>query len=198
MFTGIVEDIGIVRKLDRRRGSLILTIESKKIAPNVESDDSVAIEGVCLTVIGSNASAFRVQAVEETLKKTTLGRLKVGNGVNLERALVFNGAIGGHFVLGHVDGMTTVREIERRESSWVFWFTIGKNFAQYLIPVGSVAINGVSLTIATLRKSTFAVSIIPHTMQATTFKTLRKGNKVNVEYDVLGKYVERLMEARRK
>lgn len=198
MFTGIVEEVGIVKKLKRKRGSVVLSIGSKRVAPKVKTDDSVAIDGVCLTVIGSDKSSFTVQAVEETLKKTTLGRLREGSGVNLERALVMNGAFGGHFVLGHVDGITTVRKIETKESSWVFWFTIDKRFAQYLVPVGSIAINGVSLTIALLKKSAFAISIIPHTMEATTFRSLRKGGIVNVEYDVLGKYVERLLDARLK
>lgn len=196
MFTGLVEAVGTIQSVEEDGGSVLFRIASTRISAKVKVNDSVAIEGVCLTVLESDKKGFLVQAVEETLKKTTLGGFSVGRKVNLERPLVFDGAVGGHFVLGHVDGMTTLQAIQPRESSRVFWFTIDKKCEQYLIPVGSIAINGVSLTISELKKQTFAVSIIPHTMNVTTFKNLRKGEKVNVEYDVLGKYVEQLLASK--
>jgi riboflavin synthase len=138
-----------------------------------------------------------VQAVEETLKKTTLGKLKTGSLVNLERPLLPSDRLGGHFVLGHIDGLGKVKGVEVRESSWIFWFQVPKKFAQHLVPVGSIAVNGVSLTMAEVKGNSFAVSIIPHTMEVTTFKLLKQGAAVNLEFDILGKYVERLLDIKR-
>jgi riboflavin synthase len=135
--------------------------------------------------------------VEETLRKTNLGDLKVKDRVNLERALLPNERLGGHFVMGHIDGIGTVTRIQSRKSSWMFWFATRKRLARYLIPVGSVAINGVSLTVASLKGNSFGISIIPHTMDVTTFKNLKVGDRVNIEFDMLGKYVEKLLKARR-
>jgi riboflavin synthase len=196
MFTGLVEEEGRIDRIDRRRGSLIFTIRGRRSVRNLKIDESVAINGTCLTVIGSTRTTFRVQAVEETLRKTTLSALQVGDRVNLERPLLPNERLGGHFVLGHVDGVGIVTRVRARKSSWIFWIRVPKRLARYLIPVGSIAVNGVSLTVASLKGSEFAVSIIPHTMKVTTFKDMAVGNKVNLEFDMLGKYVERLLKAR--
>jgi riboflavin synthase len=147
-------------------------------------------------VIKRTAKTFDVQAVEETLKKTTLGTLRTGSLVNLERPLLPSDRLGGHFVLGHVDGLGKVTKLEYRESSWIFWIKVPKKFSHHLVPVGSIAVNGVSLTMAEVMSNSFAVSIIPHTMEVTTFKLLQPGIAVNLEFDVLGKYVERLFEVR--
>jgi riboflavin synthase len=198
MFTGLVEEEGLIEKIERRRGSVIFTIRGERSVRGLKADESVAINGTCLTVIRSGRKWFRVQAVEETLRKTNLGELREGDRVNLERPLLPNARLGGHFVMGHIDGIGVVTKIRSRKSSWMFWFRVPKRFARYLIPVGSVAIDGVSLTVASLRGNEFGISIIPHTMKVTTFKRLRVGSRVNVEFDMLGKYVERLLKGKRR
>jgi riboflavin synthase len=197
MFTGLVEETGVVKSIKQTGGSIIFTIYGKTTVKGLKIDQSIAIDGVCLTVIKRKHKTFNVQAVEETLKKTTLGTLSVGGSVNLERPLLPSDRLGGHFVLGHVDGMGKVVSMEIRESSWIFWIRIPARFIHHLIPVGSIAVNGVSLTMAEVRKNSFAVSIIPHTMEVTTFKQLKIGDKVNLEFDILGKYIERFLEVRK-
>lgn len=196
MFTGLIEETGIIKLVKRRGGSIIFTILGKKTVKGLKIDQSIAIDGVCLTVIKHTPRTFDVQAVEETLKKTTLGTLRVGSFINLERPLLPSDRLGGHFVLGHVDVTGKITSKEIRESSWIFWVQIPTKFIHHLIPVGSIAINGVSLTVAEVRGNSFAVSIIPHTMEVTTFKLLKCGDQVNLEFDVLGKYMERLFEVR--
>jgi len=196
MFTGLVEETGIVRFVEQKDGSVIFTIQGNKTARTLRIDHSIAVEGVCLTVIKRTGKTFDVQAVEETLKKTTLGNLKKGNPVNLERPLLPSDRLGGHFVLGHIDGMGQVISLKNLESSWIFWIRVHKKFSHHLIPVGSIAVNGVSLTMSEIKANSFAVSIIPHTMEVTTFQLLKPGDTVNLEFDVLGKYIERLFEVR--
>ena len=197
MFTGLVEEMGTVKSIKRKSGSVLFTIRGEKTVEGLHIDHSIAVEGVCLTVIKRAAKTFEVQAVEETLKKTTLGNLKTGSLVNLERPLLPSERLGGHFVLGHVDGLGKVMGVEFRESSWIFWIQVPKKFAHHLVPVGSIAVNGVSLTMAEVKGNSFAVSIIPHTMVVTTFKLLKRGSAVNLEFDILGKYVERLLDLKR-
>jgi riboflavin synthase len=196
MFTGLVEETGAIKSIKQKGGSVIFTIEGKKTVKTLHIDHSIAVEGVCLTVTKRTAKTFDVQAVEETLKKTTLGTFVAGSFVNLERPLLPTDRLGGHFVLGHVDGLGKVTDLEYRESSWIFWIQVQKKFSHYIVPVGSIAVNGVSLTMAEIKSNSFAVSIIPHTMEVTTFKLLKPGMAVNLEFDVLGKYVERLFEVR--
>jgi riboflavin synthase len=196
MFTGLVEETGIVKGIKQKGGSTIFTIQGKKTVQSLRIDHSIAVEGVCLTVIKSTKKMFDVQAVEETLKKTTLGKLKIGSPVNLERPLLPSGRLGGHFVLGHVDGLGKIISLKTLESSWIYWIKVPKKFSHHLVPVGSIAVNGVSLTMAEVKANSFAVSIIPHTMDVTTFPLLKPGVMVNLEFDVLGKYIERLFEVR--
>ena len=198
MFSGIVEEIGLIRGTERRQGSVIFLISSKRAAQGLRTDDSVSVQGVCLTVIEKLRSAFRVQAVEETLRKTNLGGFRVGDRVNLERSLQMGDRIGGHFVLGHVDCVGKMTKVERRKSSRMFWISYPASYRKYLIPVGSVSVDGVSLTVAGLRGSEFSVSIIPHTLKLTTFGTLEEGQKVNLEFDVIGKYVVGLFRGKKK
>lgn len=198
MFTGLVEEVGTVRRIVRTRGSVIFFIEGRRTGKSLKSNDSIAVDGTCLTVIRRKKSVFEVQAVEETLKKTTLGRLSVSSRVNLERPLTANGRMGGHFVLGHVDGIGTIERIDRRKSSWMFWIRVAHKHRRFLIPVGSVAVNGVSLTVASLKAGSFGVSIIPHTWKVTTFGKLQAGDRVNIEFDMLGKYVDQLLRGRRR
>lgn len=197
MFTGLVEEEGKLLTLQRRGGSVVLTFKAGETIRSMKIDESVSVNGVCLTVIRATRTTFTVQAVEETLKKTNLGALQVGDTVNLERALLPNKRLGGHFVLGHVDGAGSVTKIVRRKSSWMFWFRMPRRFRKYLIPVGSIAVDGVSLTIAAFKGEEFGISIIPHTWHATTFKNLRVGDRVNIEFDMLGKYVDQLLKRRR-
>jgi riboflavin synthase len=196
MFTGLIEEAGIIKSIKQQGGSVVFTIQGKKTVKTLRIDHSIAVEGVCLTVIKRTTKTFDVQAVEETLKKTTLGKLRIGSPVNLERPLLPSSRLGGHFVLGHVDGIGKVTRLEYRESSWIFWIQVPKKFSHHLVPVGSIAVNGVSLTMAEVKSNFFVISIIPHTMEVTTFKLLKPGAAVNLEFDVLGKYVERLLEAR--
>ncbi len=189
MFTGLVEELGSVVNVQRKGRSVVFSISGRKTAGSLGKNDSIAVEGVCLTVLKKQGRVFHVQVVEETLRKTTMGDLHKGSQVNLERPLPANGRLGGHFVLGHVDGIGIIRRIDRRQSSWLFHIEIASRFRRFLIPVGSVTVNGVSLTVATVKPSGFVVSIIPHTWEVTTFRFLRVGGKVNIEYDVLGKYV---------
>jgi riboflavin synthase len=196
MFTGLVEETGIIKSIKRQKGSVIFTIHGKKTIKSLRIDHSIAIEGVCLTVIKRTPYSFDVQAVEETLKKTTLGNLRKGSFINLERPLLPSDRLGGHFVLGHVDGLGKISAVEIRESSWIFWIKVPMKFSHHLVPVGSIAVNGVSLTMSEVKSNQFAVSIIPHTWEVTTFRLLKPGILVNLEFDVLGKYVERLFSAR--
>jgi riboflavin synthase len=196
MFTGLVEETGKIQSVKRTGGSVVFTIQGKKTVKTLRIDHSIAVEGVCLTVIKRSGATFDVQAVEETLKKTTLGGLQKGSLVNLERPLLPSDRLGGHFVLGHVDGLGTVTSLKFLDSSWFFWIHVPQKFVQHLVPVGSIAVNGVSLTMADVKAHSFAVSIIPHTMEVTTFKTLQPGASVNLEFDILGKYVERLFEVK--
>lgn len=196
MFTGLVEERGTVVSVHKRGKSVLLTLKGRKTTSGIRVDDSICVNGVCLTVVRRRKGSVDVQAVEETLKKTTIGLLGIGSSVNLERALRANGRLGGHFVLGHADGVGRVEEILKRRNSWMIWIAVPSRFRASLIPVGSIAVNGVSLTIADLRGSRFAVSIIPHTWDVTTMKFLKAGDRVNVEFDVIGKYVERFLSTR--
>ncbi|MBI2619946.1 MAG: riboflavin synthase [Ignavibacteriales bacterium] len=198
MFTGLVEETGTVRTVRRKGGSVVFSIYGEKTGGSLKRNESISVEGVCLTVTEARGKTFSVQAVEETLEKTTLGGLRAGDAVNLERPLLPASRLGGHFVLGHVDGLGTVKKIEWLKSSWVFWIQVAGKFRRFLIPVGSVAVNGVSLTVAKLGRNQFAVSIIPHTRAVTTFKTIKVGDKVNVEFDVLGKYVDQIGRLRKR
>jgi len=197
MFTGLVEETGVVKAIKKKGGSIIFTIQAKKTLKGLKVDHSIAINGVCLTVINRLPKAFDVQAVEETLRKTNLGNLRAGDYVNLERPLLPTDRLGGHFVLGHIDGIGRITSMEERESSWFIWIKVPKKFSHYLIPVGSIAVDGVSLTIADVKGNSFGVSIIPHTMEVTNFKYYKVGSAVNLEFDVLGKYVENLLKGKR-
>lgn len=196
MFTGLVEETGTIQKVTSRRGSVVFTIHGRKTARGLKVDHSIAVDGVCLTVTQKRGDRFDVQAVEETLRKTTLGQKQAGDLVNLERPLRASDRFGGHFVLGHVDTTGVIESIATRRSSWMINIRIPRKFARMLTPVGSVAVDGVSLTIAELSGSTFGISIIPHTMDVTTFKEYERGRRVNVEFDVLGKYIEQLIRHR--
>lgn len=193
MFTGIIEELGVVTRVTRKGGGVLLTVRAPNSASELSVDDSISISGVCQTVIDKSATEFTVEAVEETLRKTTLGTLDQGEQVNLELAMRLNDRLGGHLVLGHVDGVGTVVSVEEQASSWLFQIELPKEFLHYVIAVGSIAIDGVSLTIARIEGSRATVSIIPHTFEHTTFRFLKAGMKVNIEFDLVGKYIERML-----
>ncbi|HOJ03936.1 MAG TPA: riboflavin synthase [Bacteroidota bacterium] len=189
MFTGIIEEVGKLRgRVPLGRGAR-LDIEGHIALADIAEGDSIAVNGVCLTVVDFDATGFRVEAVEETLSKSTIGMLKPGDRVNLERALRVGGKLGGHFVQGHVDFTSRVMAIDRREESWLLSIGFPAQAAANIVPMGSIAIDGVSLTVARKEDDHFVLSIIPHTWEHTLFHTYRIGTTVNIELDILGKYV---------
>ena len=194
MFTGIIEEIGTVVQLDRGPRSARLTIAGQVIFSDLKLGDSVAVNGVCLTASAISSPQFTADVMPETLGRSALGALRPGNRVNLERALPANGRFGGHMVMGHIDGMGKVTELRRDDNAIWVKVEAGGDILRYLIPKGSIAIDGISLTVAQLEENGFSVSIIPHTAELTTLTQRRPGDLVNLEVDLLGKYVERLLQ----
>jgi len=193
MFTGIVTSLGVVRKARERGGVLDLEIEAPKLARDVEVGESVSVNGVCLTVTRTTRKTFSTQATAETLSVTTIGSLKKGSIVNLEPAARFSDRIGGHMVQGHVDHFAPVVRIEDLDGARRIWFEPTDEILRYLVPKGSIAIDGVSLTIVEVGRTSFQVALIPHTLEITTLKDLSVGSMVNLEVDVMAKYVERFI-----
>lgn len=190
MFTGIVEAQGVVQEVVHRDGNLRLSIQSE-ISPTLRPGQSVAHDGVCLTITEVDGHTHWVDIVEETLKKTHFHCVRIGQRLNLERSLTLQTPLDGHFVQGHCDQTLPCIDIVPREGSTLFYFPVDPQHAALLIPHGSIAINGVSLTVAGLDDERFYVSIIPHTMQKTNFSQLKPNQLVNVEYDLIGKYILR-------
>lgn len=195
MFTGIIETLGKVEKLEKEGGNLHLTLSSS-ITSELKVDQSVSHNGVCLTVVSLNEDQYTVTAIEETLKKTNLGQLKVGNEVNLERAMVLGARLDGHIVQGHVDQTAVCKSIQEQDGSWVFTFQYDPQLNNVTIEKGSITVDGVSLTVVDSQKDSFSVAIIPYTYEHTRFHTYKVGATVNLEFDVVGKYVARLLELR--
>ena len=192
MFTGIVEELGEVRGVERRGDIMRLDVAARATLEGSALGASVAVNGVCLTVVEARRDGLAFEAGPETLARTTLATLKAGEAVNLERPLRFGAAVGGHLVLGHVDGIGTVTGVTRVESTARVRIALpGPALAPLLVEQGSVAVDGVSLTIAALERVTFEVMVIPHTLAVTTFGRLTAGRAVNIETDVIGKYLQR-------
>lgn len=194
MFTGIVTHLGSVKKASSRRGLLELRIEAPAIAKELRQGDSVAINGVCLTATATSRKAFQAQAMGETLARSTLGDLGRGTVVNLELPARLADRLGGHLVQGHVDGVAEVVRMEDDAGARRLWFRIDDELLSYMVPKGSITIDGVSLTLVDVGSTTFQVAIIPHTLEATTFAGIRVGSRVNIEVDVIAKYVKRFVE----
>lgn len=192
MFTGIIESAARVIELKKENTNLHLTLESE-ITSELKIDQSIAHNGVCLTVVAIDDNKYVVTAIEETLQKTNLGNLKVGDIVNIERAMKMNARLDGHIVQGHVDQTATCIGVINKNGSWIFTFEYDPSLQNVTIEKGSICINGVSLTVVNSKKSEFSVAIIPYTYEHTGFKTMQKGDKINLEFDVIGKYVKRLM-----
>jgi len=191
MFTGIIKEVGriaAIEPLGSDRAGKRLTIEAE-MSPALQVDESVSINGACQTVVATTDTTFSVVTIEETLRKTTFGTLSEGDPVNLERAMKADSRIDGHFVQGHVDTTGMVTAAEREETNWLYRISFDDPYAAYLIPVGSIAIDGISLTIARLDGSELTVAIIPHTYDNTNVRTWTEGTAVNLEFDMIGKYV---------
>jgi riboflavin synthase len=193
MFTGIVSERGRVRRAKTRRGVLELEVEAPETAKSLHRSDSVSVDGVCLTVVATSRKRFGVQAMAETLERSTLGALRSGAEVNLELPVRLMDRLGGHLVQGHVDGIATIIRVEDEEASWRVWFSAPADLLRYLVPKGSVTINGVALTVTEVGVTSFGVAVIPYTLEVTTLGRMRTGAVVNIEIDVIAKYVERLV-----
>ncbi|MBJ7879542.1 riboflavin synthase [Gelidibacter salicanalis] len=193
MFTGIIEDLGVITNLEQDHDNLHITIKSN-ITSELKIDQSVAHNGVCLTVTSLNDALYTVTAIRETLLKTNLGDLNVSAEVNLERAMKLGDRLDGHIVQGHVDQTAVCKSIEFQNGSWLFTFEYDPSLNNMTIEKGSITVNGVSLTVVNSKKNEFSVAIIPYTYKHTTFKTLEESSVVNLEFDVLGKYIKRLYE----
>ncbi len=194
MFTGIIEGLGKVKRLTMKGADAVLEIEAGIGLQDVSLGDSIAVNGACLTVTSRNQNNFQLDVSAETLSRTTLKLLQTGHRVNLEKSLRVGGFLGGHFVLGHVDATTRILSQAQKSGSLILAVEMNANISRYIVEKGSVAIDGISLTVNKLEKSRFYVNIIPHTVANTTLVIRKEGDLVNIETDILGKYVEKLLQ----
>lgn len=194
MFTGIIEEKGILKEIIPSSQSVSLTIQCEKVTQDAKVGDSIAVNGICLTITIFTSSSFKADVMPETMRKTNLGSLRVGEKVNLERALRLGDRLGGHIVTGHIDG--TGKVISREEEDNAIWLEIAasSNILKYIVQKGSVALDGTSLTIADMGEKSFKVSLIPLTAEMTTLKSKKYRDIINIECDVIGKYIEKLIE----
>ena len=192
MFTGIIEQLGQVTRLQHKGTNSIFWIKSA-LSPELKIDQSLSHNGVCLTVEAIGDGEHQVTAIDETLQKTNLSQLSIGDWVNLERCMQMNGRIDGHIVQGHVDTTAVCTEIIKKDGSWEFRFEVDEKFAPLMIEKGSITVNGISLTLFDVGHHSFRVAIIPYTLDHTNLKQLQTGSLVNIEFDMIGKYVNRLM-----
>lgn len=193
MFTGIIECTGRVVEIKSEKNNIHFYIEAP-FTSELKVDQSVAHSGVCLTVTELNSSIYAVTAIQETLQKTNLGQLKVGDKINLERCMLMNGRLDGHIVQGHVDQTGICTAVEEQNGSWFFTFEYDSTTKNITVEKGSITVNGVSLTVVNSGKSEFSVAIIPYTFEHTNFHQLKKGDAVNLEFDIVGKYVAKLLQ----
>lgn len=191
MFTGIIETLGTIQEIKKENTNLHITVNSA-ITRELKIDQSVAHNGVCLTVVAIKDTLYTVTAIDETIKKTNLGSWKVGDSVNLERAMKLGDRLDGHIVQGHVDQTGTCILAQETNGSWLFTFQYDETLNNITIEKGSITVNGVSLTVVDSKKNQFSVAIIPYTYEHTNFKSFEVGTKINLEFDVIGKYVSRL------
>jgi len=192
MFTGIVEGIGKVKKISKatkNRSAIQMIVDLGKHGKGLKIGQSVALNGVCLTVTKLSKTGCTFEMIEETTKKTDLGNLKPGGIVNIERSLKAGDRLEGHFVLGHVDGVGIIKKVQKKPKEVKVWFEVPKNLSKYVVKKGSIAIDGISLTVVDTLNNLASVCIIPHTIEVTNFKTKNIGDKVNIETDILGKYI---------
>jgi riboflavin synthase len=198
MFTGIIENLGTVAKVEKSQTNLELYVEST-LASELKIDQSVAHNGICLTVVEIFGDrTYRVTAIDETIAKTNIGDLKEGDKVNIERCMTMGARLDGHIVQGHVDQIGICENVEEQDGSWIYSFSYDPSLGNVTVEKGSITVNGTSLTVVNSMEGGFSVAIIPYTYENTVFHTLRKGDRVNLEFDVIGKYVARMMEGYKK
>lgn len=193
MFTGIIETLGKITKIEKEQDNLHITVTSS-ITSELKIDQSVAHNGICLTVVAIENDSYTVTAINETIKKTNIANWQTGEEVNLERAMKLGDRLDGHIVQGHVDQTATCTSIENENGSWVFTFEYDKSLSNITIEKGSITINGTSLTVVNSKENEFSVAIIPYTFEHTNFKYFKKGTIVNLEFDVVGKYVKKIYD----
>jgi len=193
MFTGIIEEIGIVKTFSLSTKSALIIVECKKVLEDAKIGDSIAINGVCQTVTSLTSNSFSAQISSETLGVTTLSKLKTYEKVNLERALTLSSRLGGHIVSGHVDGIAKIKNIQKTGDFYNVKFEVPRDLSKYIVKKGSATINGISLTVADVISNEFSVAIIPHTFENTNLNALKTGDYVNIEVDILAKYVEKFL-----
>ena len=193
MFTGLIEEVGEIQNIRRGRNSCVLTIRCRDVLEESKVGDSIAVNGICLTVTSIGSSYFTADVMPETMERSSLSQLSSGSGVNLERAMPADGRFGGHIVSGHIDGTGTISDIRADENA--VWYTVaaGEELLRYIVEKGSVAVDGISLTVAYVDEFCFKVSVIPHTRQETALPGKEIGSIVNLECDIIGKYVEKLL-----
>lgn len=194
MFTGLIEEIGIVRKFNQIGERYDLQIQAETVTEELEIDDSISVNGVCLTVVELGGHGFKVQVVPQTVRKSSLRHLRINQRVNLERAMAAGGRFGGHFVQGHVDGTAELLKITQIDDYATMEFRMEEGLSKYCVNQGSIAVDGVSLTIANIDGASLEIAVIPHTLRMTTLGSLRQGDEVNIEVDMLSKYIERHLQ----
>lgn len=196
MFTGLIKEIGKIKTIKKIQEGLEITIQSNSLIDSIQIDDSVALDGVCQTVVSLSANQFTVQAVGTTLSKTTLNKFKPGQKINLELALRASDRLGGHFVQGHVNSKSILKSLQKIGDNYVLEFSLDESNRRYVIAEGSITVNGISLTISSINEfsHTFSVSVIPHTFHHTNLINLKNGDEANIEFDVLSKYVENMLK----
>ncbi|SKB96727.1 riboflavin synthase alpha chain [Lachnospiraceae bacterium] len=193
MFTGIVEETGVVEKLDIKGNSGKIVVRAKKVLEGTKIGDSIAVNGICLTVTNMTSDSFTADVMAETVRRSSLSMSRPGSRVDLERAMAADGRFGGHIVSGHIDGTGVIRSVIREENAVWFRISAGGALLRQIVEKGSIAIDGISLTVASVDDTTFSVSVIPHTIKETVLSDKKAGDTVNLETDVIGKYVERLL-----
>ena len=191
MFTGIIEEIGHVASIKRGAKSVVLTIKAKEVMEGTKLGDSIAVNGVCLTVTSLTAAGFMADVMHESMERSSLSKLKIGDAVNLERAMLAGGRFGGHIVSGHIDGMGKIEKIRQDDNAYWYKITASSEIINCIVMKGSITIDGISLTVAGLDDTSFSVSIIPHTRANTILANRKVGDLVNLENDIVGKYIQR-------
>ena len=195
MFTGIIEDLGILKKIEKEEGNINLYFKSK-LTQELKIDQSLSHNGVCLTIVSVDNNIYKVTAIKETLDKSNLGELKVNSIVNLERAMKSNSRLDGHYVQGHVDQIAKCLNVKETDGSWYYEFGYDNTSNNITIEKGSIAVNGVSLTVVDSKLDRFSVAVIPYTYNNTNFKKIQRGDTVNIEFDMIGKYISKLVSNR--
>ena len=193
MFTGIIEEVGTIKRIARGQHSAVLTIRAEAVLEGTKIGDSIAVNGICLTVTKLYSDCFSADVMHETLNRSSLSSLSIGSSVNLERAMPANGRFGGHIVAGHVDGIGRICDIRRDDTAVWYTITASPDILRYVVEKGSITIDGISLTVADVTPDSFSVSTIPHTVSHTNLSKRHKGDTVNLETDIVGKYIEKLL-----